>query len=85
MLNGFFQMCNPFAHMLMIRASLQSMLQRGFGMCQKCLSMTLFAMVHRFFRVIEGVLEVLFFLTHNVTPRPTLAEYRLQGQHCGSD
>jgi hypothetical protein len=85
MLNGFFQMCDPFAHMRMIRASLQGMLQRGFGMCQECLSMTLFAMVHRFFRVLEGVLEVLLFLTHNVTPRPTLAEYRLQRQHCGGD
>jgi hypothetical protein len=74
MLNGFFQMCDSFVHMRMIRASLQGMLQRGFRMFQECLSMTLFAMVHRFFRVIEGVLEVLFFLTHNVTPRPALAE-----------
>jgi hypothetical protein len=85
MLNGFFQMCDPFGHMRMIRASLQGMLQRGFRMCQKCVSMALFAMVHRFFRVLEGVLEVLLFLTHNVTPRPALAEYRLQRQHCGGD
>ena len=70
MFNGFFQMCDPFAHMRIILASLQGMLQRGFRMGQECLSMTLFAMVHRFFRVIEGVLEVLLFLTHNVAPRP---------------
>jgi hypothetical protein len=85
MLNGFFQMCDPFVHMRMIRASLQGMLQRGFRMCQECVSMALFAMVHRFFRVLDGVLEVLLFLTHNVTPRPALAEYRLQRQHCGGD
>jgi hypothetical protein len=85
MLNGFFQMCNPFLHMRMILASLQGMLQRGFRMFQECLSMTLFAMVHRFFRMLEGVLEVLLFLTHNVTPRPALAEYRLQREHCGGD
>ena len=85
MLNGFFQMCDPFFHMRMILASLQGMLQRGFRMFQECLSMTLFAMVQRFFRVLEGVLEVLIFLTHNVTPRPALTEYRLQRQHCGGD
>jgi hypothetical protein len=85
MLNGFFQMRDPVVHMRMIRASLQGMLQRGFHMCQECVSMALFAMVHRFFRVLEGVLEVLLFLAHNVTPRPALAEYRLQGQHCGGD
>ena len=85
MLNGFFQMCDPFVHMRMIRASLQGMLQRGFRMCQECVSMALFAMVHRFVRVLEGVFEVLLFLTYNVTPRPALAEYRLQRQHCGGD
>jgi hypothetical protein len=86
MLNGFFQMCDPFAHMRTILASLQGMLQRGFRMCQEYLSMTLFAMVHRFFHVLEGVLEVLLFLTQNVTPRPaTPSEYRLQRQHCGDD
>ena len=45
MLNGFFQMCDPFLHMRMILTSLQGMLQRGFRMFQECLSMTLFAMV----------------------------------------
>jgi hypothetical protein len=85
MFNGFFKMCDPFAHIRMIRASFQGKLQRGFRMCQKFVSMTLLAMVHRFFRLLDGVLEVLLFLTHNVTPRPTLAEYRLQRQHCGGD
>ncbi len=47
MLNGFFQMCDPFVHMRTILASLQGMLQRGFRMCHECLSMTLFAMLHR--------------------------------------
>jgi hypothetical protein len=43
-------------------------------------------MEHRYFRVLDGVLEVLFFLKHNVTPRSSpRAEYRLQRQHCGGD
>jgi hypothetical protein len=84
MLNGFFQVCDPFAQMLIL-ASLQGMLQRGFRMCQKFRNMTLFAVVHRFFRVLDGVLAVLLFLTYDITPRPALAEYRLQRQHCGGD
>jgi hypothetical protein len=58
MFNGFFQMCDPFAHMWMILASIQGMLQRGFRMFQECLSMTLFAMVHRFLRVHDGFPDV---------------------------
>ena len=86
MLNGFFQMWDPFLHIWIIRASLQSMLQRVFRMFQECLSITIFTMEHRYFRVLDGVLEVLLFLKHNVTPRSSPpAEYRLQRQHCGGD
>jgi hypothetical protein len=87
MLNGFFQVCDPFVQMLILAslASLQGMLQRDFRMCQECLNLTLFALVHRFFRVLDGVLAVLLSLTYHITPRPALAEYRLQGQHRGGD
>ena len=72
--------------MRIIRASLQGMLQRVFRMFQECLSITIFTMEHRYFRVLDGVLEVLLFLKHNVTPRPPArAEYRLQRQHSGGD
>ncbi len=84
MFNGFFQVCDRFVQMLIL-ASLQGMLQRDFRMCQECLNITLFAVVHRFFRVLDGVLAVLLFLTYNITPRPALAKYRLQRQHCGGD
>ena len=86
MLNGFFQMGDSFLHIRIIRASLQSMLQRVFRMFQECLSITIFTMGHCYLRVLDGVLEVLLFLKHNVTPRSSpRAEYRLQRQHCGGD
>jgi hypothetical protein len=86
MLNGFFQMGDPFLHIRIIRASLQSMLQRVFRMFQEYLGITIFTMEHRYLRVLDGVLEVLLFLKHNVTPRPPApAEYRLQRQHSGGD
>lgn len=65
-------MCDPFVHMRAILATIQSMLQRGFRMCHEFRYVTLFAMVHRFCRVIEGLRAVLRFLTQNVTPRPLL-------------
>jgi hypothetical protein len=61
MLNRGFQMCDPFVHMRVILASVQGMLQRGFRMCQEFFWVTLFALVHRFCRVIEGVHAVLLF------------------------
>ena len=86
MLNGRFQMCDPFVHMRAILATIQSMLQRGFRMCHEFRCVPLFAMVHRFCRVIEGVRAVLRFLTQNVTPRPApSSEYRLNRQHGGDD
>jgi hypothetical protein len=86
MFDGCFQMCDPFVHMRKTLASIQGMLQRGFRMCQEFHWVTLFAMVHRFCRVIEGVHAVLLFLTQNVTPRPASpSEYRLQRQQCGDD
>ena len=85
-LNGCFQMCDPFVHMRAILATIQSMLQRGFRMCHEFRYVTLFAMVQRFCRVIEGVRAVLRFLTQNVTPRPASpSEYRLYRQHGGGD
>lgn len=72
MLNGRFQMCDPFVHMRAILATIQRMLQRGFRMCHEFRYVTLFALVHRFCRVIESVRAVLRFLTQNVTPRPLL-------------
>jgi hypothetical protein len=86
MLNGCFQMCDPFVHMRAILASIHGMLQRSFRMCHEFRCVTLFAMVHRFCRVIEGVCAVLRFLTQNVTPRPAPpSEYRLHRQHGGGD
>src|SRR5512147_1751009 len=86
MLDGCFQMCDPFVHMRTILASIQSMLQRGFRMYHEFRYVTLFAMVHRLCRMIEGVRAVLRFLTQNVTSRPTPpSEYRLHRQHGGGD
>ena len=86
MLNGCFQMCDPFVHMRAILATIQGMLQRGFRMCHEFRYVTLFAMVHRFCRVIEGVRAVLRFLPQNITPRPApSSEYRLHRQHGGGD
>jgi hypothetical protein len=86
MLNGCFQMCDPFVHMRAILATIQGMLQRGFRMRHEFRYVTLLAMVHRFCRVIEGVRAVLRFLTQNVTPRPApSSEYRLHRQHGGGD
>ncbi len=86
MLNGCFQMCDAFIHMRIILAYIQGMLQCGFRMCHEFRCVPLFALVHRFCRVIEGVRAVLLCLTQNVTPRPApSSEYRLQGQHCGDD
>jgi hypothetical protein len=79
-------MCDPFVHMRAILASIQGMLQRGFRMCHEFRYVTLFAMVQRFCRVIEGVRAVLRFLTQNVTPRPASpSKYQLHRQHCGGD
>jgi hypothetical protein len=86
MLNGCFQMCDPFVHMRAILTSIQGMLQRGFRMCHEFRYMPLFAMVHRFCRVIESVRAVLRFLTQNITPRPaSTSEYQLHRQHGGSN
>src|SRR2546425_12827830 len=57
MLNGFFQMLNPFVQMRVFASHL-SMVQGLFRMCHEHLSMTLFAMVHRFLRVHDGVPDV---------------------------
>jgi hypothetical protein len=73
MLNRLFQIGNRFGQMR-VRASLLGLLQRGFGMCHKLLSVTLFAMVHRFRRVFDGISDVLLFLTHDITSRPTFTE-----------
>jgi hypothetical protein len=86
MLNGRIQMCDPFVHMRIIRPYILGMLPRGFCMDQEFLDVTLFAMVHGFYRVIDGVLAVLLFETQNVKPRPaSSSEYRLQRQHCDGD
>jgi hypothetical protein len=86
MLNGLFQMCDPFVHMRAILATIQGMLQCGFRMCHEFCYVTLLAMVHRLCRVIEGVRAVLRFLTQNVTPHPApSSEYRLNRQHGGGD
>src|SRR4029077_19397127 len=57
MLNGFFQMLNPFVQMRVFASHL-SILQRLFRMCHEHLSMTLVAMVHRFLRVHDGFPDV---------------------------
>ena len=61
MLNSSIQMGDPFVHMRIILAYIQGMLPCGFRMCHEFLYVTLFAMVHRFCRVIDGVFTVLLF------------------------
>jgi hypothetical protein len=50
------------------------MLQRGFGMGNKLLGMTLFSVFHCFRRVLEGIFDVLLFLPHHITSCPTFTE-----------
>jgi hypothetical protein len=85
MLNGCFQMCDSFVHMRKILACVEGVLQCSFRMSHELRHVTLFTMLHRFCRVLEGVRVVLLFMSHNVTPRPALAEYRLHRQHRGGD
>jgi hypothetical protein len=73
MLNRLFQIGHRFCRMR-VYASFHSMLQRGFGMGHKLLGMTLFAVFHCFRRVLDGIFDVLLFLTHDITSRPTFTE-----------
>jgi hypothetical protein len=54
MLNRLRQIGNRFCQMRAL-ASSNGLLQRGFGMCHKLLSMTLFAMVYRFRCMLDGI------------------------------
>lgn len=57
MLNGFVQMRNRFVQMGVFASPLR-IVPRLFRMCHKRISMALFAVVHRFLRVRDGVLDV---------------------------
>src|SRR5215510_5709249 len=57
MLNGLVQMLNPFGQMRVFASPL-SKVQRLFRMCHEHLSMTLFAMGHRFLRLRDGIPDV---------------------------
>lgn len=84
MLDGMFQLCDPCIQMRIL-AGLQRMLHGRFRASQEWTRMTLFAMVSGFLGKLDGILTMLILSSHDITSRPTLAEYRMEWQQCGSD